>query len=275
MIVPEKNQSGTYAGVLRAGLGVAEDSSILYQNGDENWDEAVSIKKTERPEIVWNALADKKLSRNLPRRTPSSMELQLTPQRADPKTSEVPAGTATASRHDLALRGTAIHACFANVKWLNDDEFDKQTFQKIVRQSVAGKQGNIDAMEIVNEFRSMLQQSEVRKSFMRSSYPKAENVDVENERRFVVRYEGELLLGSMDRLVIRKQGDKVIGLEIIDFKADRPMSGESEAEFLAGRKRIYSPQLAAYRQAAAVLYPNVQDITAKLVFVSLGRTVNV
>jgi ATP-dependent exoDNAse (exonuclease V) beta subunit len=121
----------------------------------------------------------------------------------------------------------------------------------------------------------MCEQSAVRETLLRLSYPAAEEIDVENERRFAVRWKGELLHGSMDRLVIRRLRNDVVGLEIIDFKSDRPMDEESNADFLAERTRIYTPQLEAYRQGAAKLYPNARDIVAKLVFVSLNEIVDI
>ena len=106
---------------------------------------------------------------------------------------------------------------------------------------------------------------------MRSSYPTAENVDIETERRFAVRYQDKLLHGSMDRLVIRRLGNEVVGLEIIDFKTDRLMEGETLEE----RVKVYAPQMEAYLQAVRKLYPDVQDISAKLVFTSLNRVVDI
>jgi len=276
MIVPEKSKNGSYASVLRSGLGVAEGSAhlyqnSLYQNGNENWDNETKIEQSEPPEIAWNTLADKTLLRNVPRVSPSGMELKLAFQQAEAKTSEF----SGASRHDAALRGTAIHACFASIEWLEDSSLDAKALQRIVEQSILGKQGTVDPSEIADTFLSMCEQSKVRKILMRSSYPAAEDIGVENERRFAVRRKGELLHGSMDRLVIRRLKGEVIGLEIIDFKSDRPMAGESPSDFLVERTRIYVPQLEAYRQGAAQLYPTVQDISAKLVFVSLNEVVNV
>jgi ATP-dependent exoDNAse (exonuclease V) beta subunit len=139
---------------------------------------------------------------------------------------------------------------------------------------VAGQHGDIDCAETVKDFLSMCDQSEVRTVLMRSSYPAKENIDVESERRFAVRREGKLLHGSMDRLVLRRIGNEVVGLEIIDFKTDRP-GGETEMEFLADRQKVYTPQMHAYRQAVEKLYPNVREIVTKLVFTSVNRVAEI
>ena len=74
----------------------------------------------------------------------------------------------------------------------------------------------------------------------------------------------------MDRLVVRRRGDKVVGLDIIDFKTDQKMEGETESDFLASRTEEYTPQIDAYRQAVIKMYPNV-DISAKIVYTSVDR----
>jgi ATP-dependent exoDNAse (exonuclease V) beta subunit len=277
MLVPEKSRGlGTYAGVLRSGLNSAGQSpGILYQNGNANWDDESKAEKHESSSIVWNVLAAKTLPRNLPRATPSGMELKTAHRSGEAKASVL--------RHDASLRGTAMHACFASVQWLDlaapnlagTPALNATALQKVVKQSVAGKQGNIDYAEIVNEFLAICQQSEVRKIFMRSSYPAAEDVTVETERRFSVHWQEKLLHGSMDRLVIRRLDGVVMGLEIIDFKTDRPLEGELESEFLMERRRIYAPQLEAYRQATAKLYPQVRNVSVKIVFTSVNRVIDV
>ena len=291
MIVPEKSKKGigTYAGVLRTGLGAAGSHSppmegspagrdSLYQNGSEDWDDGVDVNETNvhasnaaksgLPPLVWHGLANQPVLRNLPRATPSGMELKLIFQHTETKVSEE---FMEVSREDAALRGTAIHACFAQIRWLEEDKLDAKVLQRIVEQSSAGKKGKINSLEIVNDFMSMCGQPEVRKVLMRSSYPAGEEIDVERERRFAVRLRHKLLHGSIDRLVIRRLGSEVVDLEIIDFKTDQRLEGEAESEFLAERQRIYAPQIEAYCQAAGRLYPHVRSISAKLVFASVDK----
>ena len=282
MIIPEKSGKGigTLSGVVRSGLGVSdklESFSVPYQNGNADWDDAVNVEERRVPALAWCALADKAVRRNLPRASPSSMELKLAFRQ--PETTLLvlssPSREGALSRDEALLRGTAIHACFASVQWLEESNFDRNSLQEIVRLSVLGERGSVDVSEIVDEFLVMCERSAVRKVLLRSSYPAAEKIDVENERRFAVRWQGELLHGSMDRFVIRRLGGEVIGLEIIDFKSDQLPLGESESAFLSERVRIYEPQLTAYCQAAMTMYPDVRDISAKLVFVSLDKIVEI
>ena len=289
MLVPEKSRNGigTFAGVLRSGLestGADGESPsvsppILFQNGNEDWDniigdeiggDEIKIEKSVPPSLIWNALATPTVLRNLPREKPSELELKLAVRQTETKVFIEPV-----SRQDAALRGTAIHACFAHVHWLDDEHFTDIPMQKIVKQSLSGKRCNIDPSEIIKDFFAMCELPEVRKILVRSSYPASEAIDVELERRFAVHLQNKLLHGSMDRLVIRRKGNNVIGLEIIDFKTDRLMAGESESDFLAERQKIYAPQMGAYRRAVEKLYPNVRNIATKLVFVSADKVVNV
>ncbi|MDR0326725.1 MAG: UvrD-helicase domain-containing protein [Planctomycetaceae bacterium] len=273
MIVPEKsrNGQGTYAGVLKAGLNITETKpGVLYQIGNEDWDNELAEEIPELPTFAWNPLSKSVSPRNLPRDTPSGREMELAFRHVESTPS-----MESVSRHDASLRGTAIHACFASIRWWKETDLDVTTLQKIVEESAAkmrndSDRSEIDSAEVVETFLSMCKQSEVQKVLMRSSYPAEEKIDVETERRFAIRWKDKLLHGSMDRLVIRKIGDEVTGLEIIDFKTDRQGS-ESTSDFLEERKKIYAPQMEAYRQAAQKLYPNVQQITAKLVFASINK----
>jgi len=279
MIVPDKSKKGTYAGVLQTGLEKSgghtppdADGNKLYATGNEGWDDAPVADKPVLSGMAWNALAKRPVLRNLPRDTPSGRKSGgHTPPGADDGKSGGHTLPDVADRHDASLRGTAIHACFATVRWLEECKFDEKNLQKIVEHSVAGKREKIDAAETVGEFLAMCGQSEVRKVLMRSSYPAEETIDVESERRFAVHWEGKILHGSMDRLVIRRKGDEVVGLEIIDFKTDR-RGGESESEFLLDRQAMYAPQMLAYRQAAEKLYLNVR-IATKIVFTSVDKVV--
>ena len=294
MIVPEKSRrrTGTYSAVLRSGLSVAEkNESILYQTGNEDWDDGIADATSELPSVVWSGLAQRTCLRNLPRDTPSGRT------RTDGKLAPSSREGTKESPETAALRGTAIHACFASVRWLDmeagsaaqrSDRINpandpvaarccapgfQTTLQTIVEQAIAGNRKTLNPSEIVGDFLSMCEQSEVRKVLLRSSYPAEEKIEVETERRFAVRRENKILHGSMDRLVIRRKGNKEVGLEIFDFKTDRP-GGESVSEFLLERQQNYAPQMAAYRQAAEKLYPNVRDITTKIVFTAVNKVVS-
>ena len=273
MIVPEKsnNGQGTYSGVLRSGLldgrRQTTDSCRLYHIGDENWDNETESETPALPNITWTPLSDKISLRNLPRATPSGMELHRESHFAQ-------RDKGTEERDHAALRGTAIHACFASIRWLNEASLDTNILQKIIEQALAGKRDTLNSSETVDDFLAMCKQSEVRRVLMRSSYPEEESIDIETERRFAIRWQSKLLHGVMDRFVLRRLNNEIVGLEIIDFKTDR-RGNETEAEFLAERKRVYAPQMETYRQAIRKMYPNGQYISTQIVFTSINKVVMV
>jgi len=296
MIVPEKKEKSekskkdekenpTYANVLRLGLvqvsplALQEEQerggvslSVLYENGDADWDDATVDEETDLPTMTWHALSDRPVHRNLSRATPSGMVEQHKSRGYKPP-------DASEYRRNAALRGTAIHACFANVEWLDDNHLAgtpavTHVLSNAVEEATAGERGSFDAAEVVKEFLAICEQPEVRKILSRSSYSVEEDITIESERRFAVHWKGQLLHGSIDRLVVRRRGNEVIGLEIIDFKTDQKMDGETESDFLSSRSSEYVPQIAAYRQAVGKMYRNV-DISAKIVFTSVDKVVPV
>jgi RecB family exonuclease len=66
---------------------------------------------------------------------------------------------------------------------------------------------------------------------------------------------GELLHGSIDRLVIRKTNNKITALEIYDYK-----SGNTTPQ-------TYTPQLNAYKRAIKLLHKNITNIKTFLVYI--------
>jgi ATP-dependent exoDNAse (exonuclease V) beta subunit len=90
------------------------------------------------------------------------------------------------------------------------------------------------------------------------------------EHAFALREEGKLMSGSIDRLVLVREGERVVAAEVIDFKTDML---DKKSSTLADKVEFYRPQLAAYRRAVARLHRlDEAAITARLVFLSTGET---
>jgi ATP-dependent exoDNAse (exonuclease V) beta subunit len=274
MIVPEKSRNGnaTYAGILRCGLAPNSEPKqrILFKAGTAEWGMESGkwrVESEQKSEMLICRLdTDKKLTRNMIHRSPSSYE-------------EFPHSPLSAShsprlnRDDALLWGTAMHACFERgVRWLDDDKPNTDFLFEKINAAVMGKKGNVDPQKVVDEFLAICGKSVIKAVLSRSAYPADERVDVEHERRFAVRLDNIFLRGSVDRLVIRRKGEKVIGLEIIDYKTDRLDEGRSEQEFIEERQAFYAGQINAYRCGMAKLYGiDSSQIDAKLVFVSIPR----
>jgi len=268
MLVREtaKPQS-TYAGVLREGLKSENTggANILFQSGNADWDEEVQTEMIERQPLRWYPLAKEHCRRNLPRITPSSMELEFAGKHGEPRGS--------LSKDEAALRGTAIHACFAEVEWLENFKRDESVLRNVAARAGAGERTKLDTEKAVHDFLAMCEQPAIKKVLERANYPAEETVDVARERRFAVHFQEKILRGTMDRLVIRRVGNTITAVEIIDFKTDGKPVGQGADEFLSERKEIYRPQMEAYKQAAAKMFPSAESITAKLVFTSVNDVV--
>jgi ATP-dependent exoDNAse (exonuclease V) beta subunit len=95
-------------------------------------------------------------------------------------------------------------------------------------------------------------------------------LEVLRERRFAVRAGDELIVGTVDRLVVLRRGGRPLACDIVDFKTDAISAGDSRA--VAAKIEHYTPQLAAYRDAVARSFRlEPAAVTARLVFLSIGE----
>jgi ATP-dependent exoDNAse (exonuclease V) beta subunit len=95
---------------------------------------------------------------------------------------------------------------------------------------------------------------------------------VENERAFAVRHGGQLLNGSIDRIVWLYAGKRLVAADVIDFKTDRVESEQT----LAGKAAFYGPQLQAYRAAVCRMSGLAErQVLTRLLFVGDGKLVSV
>jgi ATP-dependent exoDNAse (exonuclease V) beta subunit len=119
--------------------------------------------------------------------------------------------------------------------------------------------------ERLTEFRRMLASEPVRAALARP----AGEFELWRERAFAVAQDGRVLRGQFDRVVVRRSGGAVVGADLVDFKTDQPVGGD-----VGPLVETYRPQIEAYRAAAAsMLAVTVSAITARLLFVTLGKSV--
>ncbi|MDR0703828.1 MAG: UvrD-helicase domain-containing protein [Planctomycetaceae bacterium] len=285
--------SPTFGGILHAGLGLHQADSepkILFQTGSENWFQESGLKKSEtispsisKPDHLDYSLAkrpENRLRRNLLRVSPSGLELpQQRKQNNDP--SDPHSGTKTSglskrNPEDARLWGIAVHACFENGlrknPWLDQGKPDADFLLQVVQSAIMGKKGNIDPQAAVNNFLESCDKPNIRNTLSLSNYVlKNQTVSVEHERRFAVRLDDQHLLhGSIDRLVLFRQNEKIVGLEIIDYKTDHYDETQNLAEFIAEHQKRYTPQLEAYRDGMSRLYRiDLSAVSAKLLFIDI------
>ncbi|MFN9719461.1 MAG: PD-(D/E)XK nuclease family protein, partial [Planctomycetota bacterium] len=160
---------------------------------------------------------------------------------------------------DARTRGTVIHAWFECLEWLNDEAMpDDQT---LLRQAERLSVPASVASRLLPDFLRMLTHPETRKVFDPRAgggspvfQPHASliasgdaTLRVERERPFVLLQDGELVQGTIDRLVLLSHHGKLLAADIVDFKTDR-FTG-SRAAWIAARQAHYTPQLHEYRNA--------------------------
>ncbi len=267
----EKSIPATAAGVLRAVLAEgarAETFATLYENGAPTWAEHLSPAEVAPPApepiplVIRLAQRKGAASRGLETQSPSQLE--------------------GGPRIDLAERlrldrsaamdwGTAMHACFEQIIWLDDGVPDDDLLQRKL-QALQLPQTNVAA--VVAKFRRSVDKPKVRAVLSRSAYEPNLTPQVWNERTFVVRQNDTILRGTFDRLVVLFDGETPVRADIIDFKSDSLDPNDPAA--VAAKKELYRPQLEAYRSAVVQLYGLVADhIATRLIFVEPGATVRV
>ncbi len=161
---------------------------------------------------------------------------------------------------DARLRGSLVHAWFEAVGWLPDQAPDRGTLERIRREVAPSLE---EDGKLMDRFYGWLEEPEIHAALSRDAYPG--EVRLYRERPFLIRREGALLQGVVDRLVVGS--DDLPQAWILDYKTDRPRPG------LVAH---YRPQLQAYRDAVAQeegLDPG--DVSAALVLLEEGRVVEV
>jgi len=292
----EKNLPATFAGLLRFALAdgrKAEPGETLYELGRADWHARTPHEPGERAvhfpstDVLNDAAADaapafqialapprERRNRGLERQSPSGLE-----------GGEI-IDLAKLMRLDAAgalERGTAIHAWFEQIEWLDDVQPDDAALRSAAIKLGASP---ADAARWVPEFRAALARPAVRDGLTRAAYlqtapwTKDGNIcaelagqrprlEISRERRFAVRDRDAILSGSFDRLVLVYRDEQLLAAEVLDFKTDQ-VSGD-RPEQLAERIAAYRPQMAAYRQAVARLTGlPIARIFARLLFVEPG-----
>ncbi len=263
----ERSLPKSASGLLRAALAAdvpATESEVLYEEGDRDWHRKDGPSgQGEASEPQGRSGFEKRESKRIEFAAGRSVTRPL--RSAAPSQLEggwlVPLRSAWRVGGDESLiRGTIVHAWFEEIRWLEDGCPDADRLHELARPH---RRTSLDLELLQADFRAMLERPVIRDALSRESYlssagkqrfgVRADEVVVENERRFAVRRDDELLSGTIDRLVLLKSGGRVAGAEIIDYKTDR-LGTDREGPTLAELVRHYRPQQEAYRDAVARLY---------------------
>lgn len=282
--ITSKQPPKTFAGLLLASLTdqtQAEASVMLYETGDPDWYK--SVEKMTKPQ------AEQRQSRSLtvPRVRLAPMIdgrrrglKRRAPSRHDETRLYLPAVTSLIARRkslptspdiaeagvrlsvDPKTRGTLMHAWFECIEWLdNDTGVPDEALLRRCASELTVPAAAVDPL--LSAFYQAVQRPETRRVFERQSLNSIEVFSpfraaiasgqavpkVERERTFALLHQNELVLGSIDRLVLLIQDGRPIAADIIDFKTDR--FGGERSRWIEARRLHYGPQLEEYRFAVS------------------------
>lgn len=254
------------ANILRFALGPDDEAElqerVLFESGDAQWHrhETVAPKKTPPQPAepvrvrIKTMTAPAPAGRSWRRVTPSSLEDggRVSVQRL-----------VLADESSALRRGSLLHHWLRLIEWIDGDP--RPTDEQL--RAAARDVGWIEAdplNQAIADFGRILELPAVRGALSRP----AGEVEVWRERSFAVRVEHDLFTGAFDRVVLHKRQGRVDRVELWDFKTDRVNTENMQAV-----TERYRPQLAAYRQALAVLLDlPTNAITARLLFLTTGQT---
>ncbi len=264
-------------------------AQIVYHEGESNWadyDSGENVKSKQAEATEENALgapsfqrgSEKRLLRKRESPTGGRERLQWSP--------------ASSYKH-----GTAIHACFELVEWLDEsgvpsDEQLKRVLEPIFLDSAK-------VAKTVKEFKEICERQYAKRLLSRSSYERPEPnpeepraavaLDAPNpnaswrvfrERPFALRDGDSLMRGIIDRLVLLYDGDKVVAADVVDYKTDR--FPDKNNQFINDPALIPQETVDEYRRQLAVYARVVQEwydlpkeaVSLRLAFVAYDFTID-
>ncbi len=279
----EKNLPGTAAGLLRAALSDArraEPETVLYEYGDPKWYK-VSVKSSAKPSASSTPeLLEVRLAGPTGRHA-RGME-SISPSQLEGGPRVMLANQLRLDTEKSTARGTLIHRWLELIEWLEEGVPGDDRLRSAARDIAPGGD---DPRESIRQFRAMLGEPQVKAILSRGTYAKPPSAsapcavhadrrvteprwEVHREWSFAVRDADAIVSGQIDRLVVLYDGERPVGVDIVDFKTDQ-VSGDSQQ--LQSRAEHYRPQLEAYRKAVVKSFGlPVKQVSARLLFLEPG-----
>ncbi|MCR9199878.1 MAG: UvrD-helicase domain-containing protein [Planctomycetaceae bacterium] len=265
--ISSRSTPASFAGVLLASLPdekTAPANKLLFQTGDPNWHDAVPRTQSGTPQTIAAPMPPQvrlpvmpERRRGLRREAPSrheSTRLDLPFHELIPGRSAEPV-TGISPR----LRGTVIHAWFELIDWLEPGwQCDSERCRAAVDELLLPE---AERHTLQQEFEGMLSRPNTRRSLSEAdvmSLPEfqpysadllneAAHLEVHQERPFVLKRDGAIVVGTIDRLVLLVRNGTPVAADVLDFKTDRFHGDRSE--WIAEKVDHYGSQLDEYRSA--------------------------
>lgn len=237
---------GSTVDFLRNQLGREPDSDgILWQAGEPNWYECIQPNPSDAKQQEAVILE--------PSFEPAHPRLTLARPSAE-KSDTTNLGQAFKLNQSATDFGTAVHAAFEQIKWL-----EAKTLETLDSSTEA----------VAQTLRECFADRDISALFTRTE----ETVDVWREKAFSLINGDQLLNGVFDRVHLYKNASgKITNAEIIDFKTDRIHSGNTIEQAVEQHR----PQMESYRSALATITAlQSEKIALKLLFSEPRKLVSV
>ncbi len=247
MIVPPPPKSGStsksFANLLREALGAGEpgEDGVCWRHPEASdaWDRDIALPSETTPPIEERplSLSPARSPRALPMRSASATE-----------TVEPTAERLLRAAPVLAIsRGTLVHRWLEACRWLEDFCIADADFLALAEREGFDAETRSSTLVLL---RKALDRPPIRALLSR---PPSGSWRVETERAFSLVLPDEtgaeeLWTGSIDRLVLQLQSDRVVAAEVIDYKTD-----DVSASKLDEAVAFHRPQLEAYRRIAVAM----------------------
>ena len=178
---------------------------------------------------------------------------------------------------EILDRGTVLHERFRQLEWSDGPEPTPEQLDQ-ARRTVERDLGRTITdstwAEANRAFTEAMHLQEIHQVFLPSMHnaPKA-SLEVRNEFPVLSRDEqGRVVRGRLDRLVLRREGDKVVEAWVMDHKSGATKLDPSEFQ---ARVQHYTPQLEAYAKVVADRWELPSSkVHCVLLFFERGEVVN-
>lgn len=230
-----KTPSGLLRERLGLGHGALPESAVVYESDTPESAWVTHLKPQKEVAVALRAVSELAFAprvrlRELERRSPSDLAHD----------ESIPISKLFEGADDTRAqrRGSRFHRWLEELEWIDNFARTPDELRALARE-VSGADEWLE--QDLAEFLASFAKPNFRTRFAKPS----DDVEVWRERRFRIARGETLESGSFDRVVVWREGGRIVRAEVLDFKTSKPTAD------LKARREHYRPQLEAYRTAVA------------------------
>ncbi len=247
----------SFSGIILNGLAdtpYPAEQQLLYQSGQPDWYQQVDRENAETEET--SSASETRLPIVLKPANRSALGEFIAPSSLEGGRLRRVKDLLKSETNNAGLQyGSAMHHWFESIQWL--ESFDAKRTKMI--ESARTLFGEFPYENAFRNFDMLLKSSEAIGLLSHEEYlvhpwwkasSKEPDTTVRCEFPFAITYEGSVLRGSIDRLVLIRQNGKLVAADVVDFKTDH-FDNETG---LTEKVLHYRPQIDSYRRAVAKMF---------------------